>query len=100
MKRPSNKTFRNFKSLFIAQVSKFSSNYSSPKLPEVSNPLLLLANSVVDNGQRISTLAAASSETPLYGSVTTDQYQRMLSSDDFASVLRKGDQDRLDMSPF
>lgn len=73
-----NETFSNFETRFIEQVSKFISNCSSTKLPEALTALVLLANSFVDSGQRISLLAAASNTSSVTASASTDDYLKTL----------------------
>lgn len=96
MKRGSNETFRNFESRFMAQVSKFNSTTTSCKIPETLMAFTLLANSSVDNNQRISVLADLSNGNSLGPDSTTDQYLESVSYEKFASVLRQCDKAKTD----
>ena len=92
MKRGSTETFRNFESRFLAQVSRLNSTSTSSKLPEALRAFMLLANSSVDNGQRISVLAAASNGTSIDSNASTDEYLNAVQYEKVASVLRQCDQ--------
>ena len=91
LKRGSNEMFKNFESRFEAQVSKFNAHSTVTKIPEALTALLLLANSNVDDSQRISVLAAASPGSGENDS-TMDTYLQAIKYESIASVLRQCDQ--------
>lgn len=93
-------TLKNFDSHFVARVSKFNSDSDSTRLPEVLTAFILLANSAVDNCESIFVLAAASNESSLQSSVTTDEYFATVSYETVASVLRQSDQMKYDAPSF
>ena len=90
LKRGQNESFKNFESRFEATVSKFNSHSDSSKIPESLTALMLLANSNVDSGQRISVLAAVS-PTADTENATTDDFLKAISYESVASVLRQCD---------
>ncbi len=91
-KRGSNESFKNFESRFEAQVAKFNSHSESSKLPEALVAFMLLANSNVDSGQRISVLAAAAPrEDEFEENATTSDFLQSVTYNSVASVLRQCD---------
>ena len=66
-KRGHNESCRNFESRFAAAVAKLRS-HASEALPESLTALIFLANSNIDNNQRISVLAAATSTDSFWNS--------------------------------
>lgn len=90
MKRGADESFLNFESRFAAQVSKFNSHSSDAKLPEALTSFMLLANSNIDNNQRISILAAACpKEDSFTGVPTTTDYLGKVSYESIATVVRQ-----------
>jgi len=59
VKRGQTESFRNFEGRFAAQVAKFHAHSDDVKLPESLIAFMLLGNSNIDSGQRISVLASA-----------------------------------------
>ena len=90
LKRGPTETFLNFESRFEAQISKFNAHSETSKIPASLTALMLLANSKVDSGQRISVLAAAAPSSDS-NAKTTDDYLKEISYDSVASVLRQCD---------
>eukprot|EP00737_Agarophyton_chilense_P002823 gb/GEZJ01003247.1/.p1 GENE.gb/GEZJ01003247.1/~~gb/GEZJ01003247.1/.p1 ORF type:complete len:261 (+),score=26.29 gb/GEZJ01003247.1/:408-1190(+) len=74
VKRGNNESLKNLELQFDAQASKFSGQSGLAQLPETLTPFILLANSVVDNGQRVSVFAAASSNRTLFTDTTITDY--------------------------
>lgn len=68
-RRASNESLRNFKLRFSAAVTKFKSLFNVTKLPRCITALMLLSNARVEHSQRISALAAAAPNGPVF----TDQ---------------------------
>ena len=91
-KRGANESFRNFESRFNAQVSKMNAASSSARLPQALTALKLLENTGVEDGQRVSALAAVSSNAGLPASASTDELTKTVSYEKIASVLRQCDQ--------
>jgi len=91
-KRGSNETFQNFGSRFEAKVAKFNALGDGIKLPEALTAFMLLANSGVDNSQRISVLAAsAPRDAALEATATTAEYLNAVDYRSIAAVLRQCD---------
>ncbi|CAN8073961.1 unnamed protein product [Agarophyton chilense] len=60
-------------------------------LPEALTAFMLLENLAVDNGQRVSVLAAAWSDSTLSADATTIEYLYSVKYEKIASVLRQCD---------
>lgn len=97
-KRGATETFKNFELRFEAEASKFNAHSEVTKLPESLLAFILLANSNVDNGQRVSVLAAASPKELPSDTSTTSDYLESVSYDSIASVVRQCDQKASDNS--
>eukprot|EP00171_Calliarthron_tuberculosum_P001315 IDg1315t1 len=93
LKRGSNESFKGYESRFEAQVSKFNAHSQKFTVPEALTAFMLLANSGVDSGQRISVLAAAAPSEEKCNPETskTDDYLAAVSYRSIASVLRQCD---------
>lgn len=88
------KTFKNFESNFDAQVSKFNVSSDAAKIPNSRTAFMLLANSSVEESQRVPVLSPSSPSNPsLEDTATnTDQFLSSISYTIVASVLRQCDQ--------
>lgn len=89
-KRGHSESVRNYKSRFAAAVSRFNTHAKSCELPEALTAFMLLANSDINSSQRISVLAAATSQdTNDLDSSSTDDYLKPVKYNAIASVLRQ-----------
>lgn len=83
---------RNFESRFPAQVAKFNSISQTTKLPECLTALMLLSNSNIDDAQRVSVLASASSsDSELNAQSTNDEFLNAITYQSVASVIKQCD---------
>lgn len=89
--RGSTETFKNFESRFDAQISKLNASSGSVQLPEALTALMLLANSSIENGQRVSVLAATSTNSVLPSIAGTDEFIKEVTYEEIASVLLQCD---------
>lgn len=91
-KRRQSESFQNFATRFEAQVSKFSSHCDSVKSPEASTAFMLLAESMAENTQRISVIAAsAQNDSLLSDTGTTADYLEAMKYRSISAVLRQCD---------
>eukprot|EP00171_Calliarthron_tuberculosum_P017605 IDg17605t1 len=90
-KRHSTESFKYFESRFEAQVSKFNAHSESNHLPDSLTAFMLLANPSVDNGERISVLAAAAPSSITTEDACTSDYLSAVTYNSVASVLRQCD---------
>ena len=83
-------SMKNFESRISAQVAKFNSISATTKLPECITALMLLANSAIDDNQRVSVMAAnAPSNSCLNGQLSSDEFLAAITYNSVASVIRQ-----------
>jgi len=88
--RGENETFKDYEGRFAAKAAKFNAHSTASELPEALVAFLLLANSKIDSGQRISVLAsAAPAEGTNDATTTTDAYLKAIKYSSVASVIRQ-----------
>ncbi len=91
-RRGSTETMKNFESRFSAHVAKFNSISTTTKLPECITALMLLANSAIDDNQRISVMAAtAPSDATFTAQSTNDEFLAAITYNSVASVIKQCD---------
>ncbi len=93
-KRAANESFKNFESRFSAQLSKFNSHGDTARISESMAAMIFMNNASVDDAQRVSVLATCSkgdSASNLTSDSLTDDYIKLITYDEFASVIRQCD---------
>lgn len=101
LKRGQTESFKNFATRFEAQFTKFNSHSDTTKLPDCLLAFMLLANSNLENNQRVSVLAASvprADESSTKSEESTESFLNKISYSSIAAVVRQCDVNRASSS--
>ena len=83
---------RNFKSRFYAQVAKFNSISKTTKSPECITALMLMSDSLIDDTQRVSVMAAAAPASANINGISTNyEFLAAITYSTVTSVIKECD---------